>query len=149
MPTTAENPYANPVPTAAPLSPADEKQWSVLTHVISIFAGALSAAIIWVIYRDRGPFIRAHAATELNMQLTALLLTVLAFIAAFVSMFASVLTVTQETTSAPPGLGVFLVAYFAIIAVRVLAAIFGIIASRAASKGNTYRYKGVIQFVKA
>ena len=75
-----ENPYANPVSTAAPLSPAEEKQWSVLTHVLSIFFGVVAAGAFFFLFRDRGPFVRHHVTTEWNFQLTVTAISVVGFV---------------------------------------------------------------------
>ncbi len=56
--TNVDNPYANPAPTAARMSPAERKQWAILSHVVSIFFGAVSAAIFYFLCRDRGPYVR-------------------------------------------------------------------------------------------
>jgi uncharacterized Tic20 family protein len=35
--------------------------------------GFVASLVIYLIYRDRGPFVRAHAANAVNVQLTALI----------------------------------------------------------------------------
>ncbi|MGO4340213.1 DUF4870 domain-containing protein [Phycicoccus sp. Soil748] len=63
-----------------PMSQQEEKTWATLTHVISgaamvVSAGTLgfvASLVIYLVYRDRGPFVRAHAANAVNVQLTAL-----------------------------------------------------------------------------
>jgi uncharacterized Tic20 family protein len=72
---------AQPHPPAQPLSPSEERTWATLTHAISGVAMVVSAGtlgfvaslVIYLIYRDRGPFVRAHAANAVNVQLTALI----------------------------------------------------------------------------
>jgi uncharacterized protein len=150
VPETDESPYAQPVPTAPPLSPAEEKQWAMLTHLISLFAGILPAIIFWVIYRDRGPFVRAHTTTEFNLQLTVAAVSVLGFVLCFVPFFTTIATTsTPQSPGMPPAFGLFFVGYFLILGVKLVAFVMGIVASVAASKGKHYRYKGVIQFVRA
>lgn len=64
-----------------PLTPAEEKTWATITHAVAAGAMILSAGtvgfvvalVIYLVYRDRGPFIRAHAASAVNIQLTALI----------------------------------------------------------------------------
>jgi uncharacterized protein len=66
---------------AQPLSPAEERTWATITHVVSGGAMVLSAGtlgfvaslVIYLVFRDRGPFVRAHAANAVNVQLTALI----------------------------------------------------------------------------
>ena len=64
-----------------PMSQQDEKTWATQTHVISGVAmvvsagtlGFIASLVIYLVYRDRGPFVRAHAANAVNVQLTALI----------------------------------------------------------------------------
>ena len=144
---TPENPYANPVSTAPALSPAEEKQWSILTHVLSIFFGAISAAVFYFLYRDRGPFVKAHTATEWNFQLTLLIVSGVAFFISFVGILGSFGT-SSSTSGPPPTLALFFVGYVMMFAVRIVGLIFGIVASAAAAKGRYYRYSLAIPFVK-
>jgi len=66
---------------AQPLSPAEERTWATITHGVSAGAMVLSAGtlgfvaslVIYLVFRDRGPFVRAHAANAVNVQLTALI----------------------------------------------------------------------------
>jgi uncharacterized protein len=152
MSDAANNPYANPVVTARPLTPAEEKQWAILTHVLGIFFGFISAIVIYIVFRDRGPFVRAHVATEWNLQLTVLIFSALGFLIAFASIFSTVVPSLATYSSAgpgvPSGLGLFFLGYFSIIAIRIAAAIFGIVASVAANRGQYYRYPVAIRFVK-
>jgi uncharacterized Tic20 family protein len=70
-----------PQQPAQPMSQQEEKTWATLTHVISGVAMVVSAGtlgfvaslVIYLVYRDRGPFVRAHAANAVNVQLTALI----------------------------------------------------------------------------
>jgi uncharacterized Tic20 family protein len=74
-----QDPRPQPQP-AQPLSPSQERTWATITHVVAggamlLSAGTLgfvAALVIYLVYRDRGPFIRAHAANAVNIQLTAL-----------------------------------------------------------------------------
>ena len=76
---TASPQYPNQ--PAQPMSQQEEKTWATLTHVISGVAMVVSAGtlgfvaslVIYLVYRDRGPFVRAHAANAVNVQLTALI----------------------------------------------------------------------------
>ncbi|MDR6861694.1 DUF4870 domain-containing protein [Phycicoccus sp. 3266] len=75
-----QQPQYQPQP-AQPMSQQEERTWATLTHVISGVAMVVSAGtlgfvaslIIYLVYRDRGPFVRAHAANAVNVQLTALI----------------------------------------------------------------------------
>jgi uncharacterized Tic20 family protein len=62
---------------ALPLSPDQERNWATLAHVIPLVAMVLSAGtlgfvgslVIYLLYKDRGPFVRQHAANSLNIQI--------------------------------------------------------------------------------
>jgi hypothetical protein len=146
MTDTTGNPYLHPA-ESAPLSPAQEKQYALLTHLLSIFFGFIAALIFFVLFRGRGPFVRAHTVTEWNFQLTILIVEAAAFVLAFASVLGSFAAASGQA-GPPPGIGLFFVGYFLIIAVRIVATIFGIIASVAANRGRFYRYPIAIPFVR-
>jgi uncharacterized Tic20 family protein len=62
------------VPGSRPMSPQDEKTWATLVH-LAPFAAALvgipflGPLIVYLIVKDRGPFVRFHAAQALNFQI--------------------------------------------------------------------------------
>ncbi|MFP7760648.1 DUF4870 domain-containing protein [Marisediminicola sp. LYQ134] len=119
-------PNANPYSSAPqPMSPADEKLWATLTHVGGIFFSFLPALIVYLVLKDRGPFVRQHSATALNFQLTML-------IASFIG---GILTV-------------IVVGLFVLLAVAVVVIVFSIIAAIAANKGEAYAYPLTIPFLK-
>ncbi|MDO7868134.1 DUF4870 domain-containing protein [Nocardioides jiangxiensis] len=76
-----QNPYAPQPGAGAQLSPQEERNWSIGVHVVTGAAMVLSAGtlgfvaalVVYLMYKDRGPFIRHHAANAVNIQLTALL----------------------------------------------------------------------------
>lgn len=106
------------------MSPADEKMWSILTHVGGILFHWLAALIAYLVLKDRGPFVRWHTTQALNFQLTLLL----AYIAGGV-------------------LSLVFVGFFVLIAAFVLNIVFGILAAMAASRGEFYRIPVAIEFV--
>ncbi|WP_240917985.1 DUF4870 domain-containing protein [Phycicoccus sp. HDW14] len=71
-----QQPYAAPV-AAAPMSPQDEKTWGMAAHGIAlaatVFSGGflsfVAALVMYLIVKDRGPFVRAHTANALNVQI--------------------------------------------------------------------------------
>lgn len=132
----AEVPPAAPLPPAAPayapvpLRPEEERNIAMLSHLVSLLAILLSASwisalIFYLIYKDRGPFVRQHTATELNFQLTM----VIGIIAGVV-------------------LSLIFVGFLLLLAVPVLMIIFGIIATMRANQGQPYVYPIAIKFVQ-
>lgn len=79
----AHSAYQPPVPP--PMSPGEERTWATLSHVVPAAALALSAGtlgfvaslVVYLIYKDRGPFVRAHAANSLNVQIMTLIYLVI------------------------------------------------------------------------
>lgn len=81
-------PTSAPLPpqyAAQPLSPTEERNLGMVAHLVPAVLLTLSAGtlgfvgslVIYLMYRDRGPFVRAHAANSLNVQIiTAILLIV-------------------------------------------------------------------------
>jgi hypothetical protein len=75
-----QNPYS-PQPGSAALTPEQERTWAVGTHAVTGAATALSAGtlgfvaalVVFLLYKDRGPFVRHHVANALNIQLNGLL----------------------------------------------------------------------------
>lgn len=71
--------YAAATPRDARVAPQEEKQWAMLSHLIPAVLFVLSAGTlgflaslgIYLAYKDKGPFVRAHAANSLNLQIMA------------------------------------------------------------------------------
>ena len=68
------SPYAQP---QRPISPSQERTLGAIAHGVPLIAMVLSAGllgfvgslVIYLMYKDRGPFVRAHAANSLNVQI--------------------------------------------------------------------------------
>ena len=121
--------YAQPTATAAPLSPAEEKQYAMFAHLGGIlgWVGWLPSLIIYMMYKDRGPFVKDQATTALNFQITAA-----------IGFFA--LTVLDVMLPLP----IFLLNFALYVAVVVFSVIGGI----AANRGQAYRYPFSLSLVK-
>ncbi len=60
------------------MSPEDERMWGALAHGGAVaamvfsagFLGFVASVAVYVIHKDRGPFVRAHAANSINVQIT-------------------------------------------------------------------------------
>jgi uncharacterized protein len=65
---------------AAPttISPQEERTWGTISHAGAVaamvfsagFLGFLASIVVYVMYKDRGPFVRSHAANSLNVQIS-------------------------------------------------------------------------------
>ena len=68
------DPYAQP---QTPISPSQERTMGAIAHGVPLIAMVLSAGllgfvgslVIYLMYKDRGPFVRSHAANSLNVQI--------------------------------------------------------------------------------
>lgn len=75
QPTGPQSTYGAPPAT---MSPEDERTWGAISHggaVVAMicsagFLGFVASIAVYVIHKDRGPFVRAHAANSLNIQIT-------------------------------------------------------------------------------
>ena len=64
-------------PETTPISPGQERTWGTLSHVVPLVAMVLSAGtlgfvgslVIYLMYKDKGPFVRQQAANSLNIQI--------------------------------------------------------------------------------
>ena len=108
-----------------PVSAADEKTWSILSHVGGIILNWVGPLIVFLIYKDRSAVIRAHAVAALNFQLTILIGYIVGAI-----------------------LFIIVIGGFIMLAASVLSVIFGIMAALAANEGRAYKYPIAIPFVK-
>lgn len=98
--------------------------WSLLAHIGGIFFYFVPALIIWVIYKDRDPFVRRHAQQALNFQI----------ILAIIYAVSGVLLVV--------GIGALTG-----FAAWVACVVFSIMGAVAANKGEEYTYPMVPQIV--
>jgi hypothetical protein len=72
------------VPTT--MSPQDERTWGAISHAGAVvamicsagFLGFLASIAVYVVYKDRGPFVRAHAANSINVQVSMFIWLVVA-----------------------------------------------------------------------
>ena len=65
---------------ASAMSPADEKTWSIVAHLSVLVAliglAPLGALVVWLIYKDKSPRVRFHAAQALWYQLAWVLIII-------------------------------------------------------------------------
>jgi uncharacterized protein len=118
-----------------PMSPQDEKTWSTLTHVGGIFFSFVPALVVYLVAKDRGPFVRAHSATALNFQISMAIY------------FAALSILTVVLTLVTLGFWTF-IAWLPFLALGVVIIVFSIIAAVRANKGEYYAYPLTIKFIK-
>jgi uncharacterized Tic20 family protein len=111
----------------APLTPSDQRLWSVLGHLGPLVAWFLAPLVIWLVFRGRGAFLEDHAKESLNFQITV----------AIAGLALGVLSVVTL------GIGALLYLPFG---VAVL--VFMIFAAVKASQGEAYRYPLTLRLVK-
>jgi uncharacterized protein len=75
-------------PVGAPsMTPAEERQWGMISHAAPLVAMILSAGllgfvgslVVYLMYKDKGPFVRAHAANSLNVQIMTGIILLISF----------------------------------------------------------------------
>jgi uncharacterized Tic20 family protein len=119
---------ANPQPAApqpaAPLTAAEDTQWASFAHLGGVI-GILPSLIIWLIFKDRGPFTNVEGKEALNFQITLLIALIIGYILSIV------------------GIGLLIVA-----AVYVVSIIFSIIAFTKVNGGTGYRYPFALRLIK-
>jgi len=119
-------PYGGPYQPPQPLTPSDERTWSVIAQVGPFVLGFIAPLVIWLVLKDRSRFVDQEAKESLNFQITM----VIALIAAAI------------ITAITFGFGV--IVYLAFVAPVV----FMILAAVANGKGEPYRYPVNIRFIK-
>ncbi|MET4639912.1 DUF4870 domain-containing protein [Mycetocola sp. 2940] len=133
-------PYQGQQTGAAPLTQAEDKQWASFAHfggALGAFLGAGTAGwiaplIIYLVYKDRGPFTRQESKEALNFQLTITIYVVGLYILG--TILALVLI----------GFLLYPLAWI----VGILGVIFGIIGGVKVNNGEAYRYFHAIRMVK-
>jgi len=113
---------------AEPMSPQDERTWSIIAHlsVLAALVGLmpLGALIVWLIYKDRSPKVRFHAAQAFWYQ-TAWLVILLVY--TFISVVLLLVVI-----------GIFMLFLVPLIALVPL--VHGCYAAYQVSQGVDYRY---------
>ncbi|GAB3619614.1 hypothetical protein GCM10027417_08740 [Glutamicibacter endophyticus] len=114
--------------SAQPLTPSEDRQWAMLAH-FGLILGCIPAAVIFAVYRDRGPFTAQEAKEAFNF---ALPLTVLAIALNVLTMI--------------PGLG-WLFAVLAVV-LWIFMTLMGARAGIEVNKGRPYRYSMNLRLLK-
>ena len=127
------------------MSPADQRMWGMLAHLSALagalllsplsggalYLGAVGPLVVFLVYKDRGIFVRRQAVEALNFQILLTVVYVAAVLLAVVTLGLGLLVVV------PVGL-----------AVGVFALVVTIIAAVKANQGIDYRYPVSWRLVK-
>jgi uncharacterized Tic20 family protein len=131
---TDATPTPQPAAAAAPLTPAEDKQWASFAHLGGIL-GFLPSLIIWLVFKDRGTLTNQEAKEALNFQITLAILQIANFVLGII------------LTAVTFGLWA-LVQSLISLAIWVVGLIFSIIAFTKVNAGGTYRYPFAIRLIK-
>jgi len=120
---------AEPSLQPVPMSPADGRNWAIAAHLSAFLAAFVAVSflgplIIYLVFKDRGPFIRHHSAEALNFQLTMWIGLLISFVLMLV-----------------------IIGFFTAAAIGVAMLICHILGAVAASEGRDFRYPFTIRFV--
>ena len=139
LPPQAQPGYQTPHPESYgaaphPMSPQDEKTWATLVHLapfVAAFVGIpfLGPLIVFLLLKDRGPFVRFHAAQALNFQI---IITIAFWVLGLLSLPIVTLIITIPC---------FIVLGTAWVALSIVAAV-------KANNGEWYRYPLTPELVK-
>jgi len=91
--------------------------WSMFAHLGPILLSFLVPVVIYIIYKDRDPFIRRHAAQAMNFHITIFLIYIISIPLMFV-----------------------LIGFFTFLLAAVCSLLFSIIAAVTANQGREYTY---------
>jgi uncharacterized protein len=117
-------------PEQRPLPADQERQWAMLSHLLSfvaayLFLGFVAPLVVLLVFGQRSAFVRANAVESLNFNLSWLLYSIVSVLLFFV------------------GIGILL-----LIALGIAYVILVVIASIRANNGQLYRYPLTIRLVR-
>lgn len=107
-----------------PVSPSDARMWSLFAHLGGTFLSFLVPLVIYLVFKDRDPFVRRHSAQALNFHIALFIVYVVSIPLIFV-----------------------IVGIFTLLGAAISAVVFSIIAAIAANDGREYTYPLVPQMI--
>lgn len=135
--------------TGEALPSADDRNTAMFAHLASFasmvfpFGNVIGPLIVWMVRKDRSPFIDRHGKESLNFQLTFTL--VLIVLIAITAGYAISSGINDNEVGVLMSLAGFL---FVISVYSIAALVFIIIGAVRASNGEEYRYPLSIRFVR-
>ncbi len=115
--------------TLGPMAPQEERTWGMIAH-LAPFAGGLiglpfvGALVVFLMYKDRSPFVRRHALESLNFQITLLIGYIISAV-----------------------LIIVLVGFVLLGILAIASIVLQIMAAVAANRGDEYRYPFTLRLV--
>src|ERR1700712_3625093 len=128
-------PPQQPYATAAPLDPAQDKQWASFAHLGGIL-WILPSLIIWLVFKDRGRLTDQEAKEALNWQITWIIAWVASQIIGII------------IGSFTYGIGYLLFGLLIPWALYIVNLVFSILGFVRVNSGGTYRYPMNFRFIK-
>ena len=129
-------------PAGAPLSQAEDKQWAMFSHFGGVIR-PLPALIIFLVFKNRGPYVRQESKEALNWQIT---FTATMIILSILSAIISGIMISSLSFGALAFMsGLF---GFLYLAVWVLNVIFSIMGGMKVNNNGAYRYPFAIRLIK-
>jgi len=98
--------------------------WSLFAHIGGIIFGFIPSLVIYLIYKDRDPFIRRHSAQALSFQIIATIAYIISGVLQFI-----------------------FIGYLTGFVTFVLVVVFSIMGAMAANKGEEYSYPAIPKMV--
>ncbi|WP_426624076.1 DUF4870 domain-containing protein [Leifsonia sp. McL0607] len=118
---------------AAPLDPAQDKQWASFAHLGGIL-WFLPSLIIWLVFKDRGALIDRESKEALNWQITWIIAWVASQIIGLILAFT--------------GIGFLLFSLLIPWALYIVNLVFSILGFVRVNSGGSYRYPVNFRFIK-
>ncbi|MDR8018645.1 DUF4870 domain-containing protein [Nesterenkonia sp. LY-0111] len=106
---------------ALPLTPAEDRRWATLAHFGGLM-GCVPSLVIYLIFRDRGPFTAQESKEALNFTLPLTVLLVGSYILALIPAIGWIFGLTA-------------------VLIWICLAISGLVAGIECNKGRPYRYR--------
>lgn len=135
---------------------ASDRQWAAGAHAAALLAalltswmvgvaGAVAAAVVWMLVRDKSAFAAEHAKEAVNFNLSMLIYAGAAVVAGIVLVGATILTLgVGLLLTIPAGLVLLL----ALAAIAVAWLVCSVLAILKAYEGQPYRYPITIRLLK-
>ena len=141
-PPPAPQPAAQQVAPAAPLTPAEDKQWASFAHFGGVL-GFLPSLIIFLVFKDRGALTRQEAKEALNWQITWIAANIVLSI--MLNILTVIISVALPYTAAAAITALLgLVGFLPYLANLV----FSILGGVKVNSGGAYRYPFAIRLIK-